>query len=71
VRTVTEELTASWFGWPIRTVEAAVKPGSLGMKWAYFAYGSWLGLSALDAKVMRHIVPAQYFYNVSVTGTKA
>jgi ubiquinone/menaquinone biosynthesis C-methylase UbiE len=71
VSTVTEEFTASWFGWPVRTVEAAVKPGSLGMKWAYFAYGTWLGLSALDAKVMSRIVPAQYFYNVSVTGTKA
>jgi len=71
VTTVTEELTASWFGWPIRTVEAAVKPGSLGKKWAYFAYGTWLGLSALDAKVMSHIVPDQYFYNVSVTGLKA
>jgi ubiquinone/menaquinone biosynthesis C-methylase UbiE len=71
VSTVTEEFTASWFGWPVRTVEAAVKPGSLGMKWAYFAYGTWLGLSALDAKVMSKIVPARYFYNVSVTGTKA
>jgi ubiquinone/menaquinone biosynthesis C-methylase UbiE len=71
VSTVTEEFTASWFGWPVRTVEAAVKPGSLGMKWAYFAYGTWLGLSALDAKVMSRIVPARYFYNVSVTGTKA
>ncbi len=71
VRTVTEEFTASWFGWPVRTVEAAVKPGSLGWKWAYFAYGTWLALSALDAKVMTHIVPPKYFYNVSVTGTKA
>ena len=71
VRTVTEELTASWFGWPVRTVEAAVKPGSLGFKWAYFAYWTWLGLSALDDAVMRRIVPAQYFYNVSVTGTRA
>lgn len=71
VETVTEQFTASWFGWPVRTVEAAVKPGSLGMKWAYFAYGTWLGLSALDAKVMSRIVPGQYFYNVSVTGTKA
>lgn len=71
VQTVTEELTASWFGWPVRTVEAAVKPGSLGFKWAYFAYGTWLGLSALDGKVMRRIVPAQFFYNVSVTGIKA
>ncbi len=71
VQTVTEELTASWFGWPIRTVEAAVKPGSLGFKWAHFAYWSWLGLSALDANVMRRFVPAKYFYNVSVTGLKA
>ena len=71
VSTVTEELTASWFGWPVRTVEAAVKPGSLGWKWAYFAYGTWLALSALDAKVMDKVVPAQYFYNVSVTGIKA
>lgn len=71
VQTVTEELTASWFGWPVRTVEAAVKPGSLGWRWAYFAYGTWLGLSALDTHVMRRIVPAQYFYNVSVTGTRA
>jgi ubiquinone/menaquinone biosynthesis C-methylase UbiE len=71
VETVTEELTASWFGWPVRTIEAAVKPGALGWKWAYFAYGTWLGLSALDSNVMRRIVPAQYFYNVSVTGLKA
>jgi hypothetical protein len=26
---VTEELTASWFGWPVRTFEAAVRPGAL------------------------------------------
>ena len=71
VETVTEELTAAWFGWPVRTVEAAVKPGSLGWQWAYFAYGTWLGLSALDAHLMRRVVPAQYFYNVSVTGTRA
>ena len=71
VSTVTEEFTASWFGWPVRTVEAAVKPGALGWKWAYFAYGTWLALSALDAKVFNKIVPAQYFYNVSVTGIKA
>jgi ubiquinone/menaquinone biosynthesis C-methylase UbiE len=70
VRTITEELTAAWFGWPVRTVEAAVKPEALGFKWAHFAYWSWLGLSALDARVMRHVVPAKYFYNVSVTGLK-
>jgi SAM-dependent methyltransferase len=70
VRTVTEELTASWFGWPVRTVEAAVRPGALGWSWAVFAYQGWLTLSALDEKVLSHVVPDELFYNVSLTGTK-
>ncbi len=70
VTTVTEELTASWFGWPVRTLEAAVRPGSLGWNWAMFAYRGWLALSALDERVMSKVVPAELFYNVSVTGTK-
>lgn len=70
VHVVTEELTAAWFGWPVRTFESAVKPGTLGWRWAHFAFRSWLGLSAIDHGVMRRIVPAEYFYNVSVTGTK-
>ncbi|MET0741399.1 MAG: class I SAM-dependent methyltransferase [Candidatus Nanopelagicales bacterium] len=70
VHTVTEELTASWFGWPVRTLECAVRPGALGWRWANFAYRGWLRLSALDDKVLARVVPAQFFYNVSVTGTK-
>ncbi len=70
VRTVTEELTASWFGWPVRTVEAAVRPGALGWHWAVFAYRGWLTLSALDEKVLSRVVPDELFYNVSLTGTK-
>jgi ubiquinone/menaquinone biosynthesis C-methylase UbiE len=70
VGTVTEELTAAWFGWPVRTLEAAVRPGSLGWTWAMFAYKGWLRLSALDEKVLGRVVPAQFFYNVCVTGLK-
>lgn len=70
VETVTEELMASWFGWPVRTFEAAVKPGALGWNWAMFAYKGWMRLSDLDDHVMRRVVPKQYFYNVSVTGVK-
>ena len=70
VTTVTEELTASWFGWPVRTFESAVKPGALGWNWAVFAFRTWQGLNALDAAVMRRIVPKRYFYNVSITGVK-
>ncbi len=66
----TEELTAAWFGWPVRTFEAAVRPGVLGWAWASFAYRSWRLLSALDAAVLSRIVPAGVFYNALLTGTK-
>jgi ubiquinone/menaquinone biosynthesis C-methylase UbiE len=70
VETVTEELTASWFGWPVRTLEAAVKPGSLGWNWAMFAYRTWMALDALDRSALARIVPDEFFYNVSVTGVR-
>ena len=70
VRTVTEELTASWFGWPVRTFEAAVRPGALGWGWAMFAYRGWTRLSWLDENVLSKVVPDELFYNVCVTGTK-
>jgi ubiquinone/menaquinone biosynthesis C-methylase UbiE len=70
VHTVTEELTASWAGWPIRTFEYAVRPERLGWRWAMFAYNTWRGLSWLDHNVLCRIVPAGLFYNVLVTGTR-
>lgn len=69
VHTVTEELTAAWFGWPVRTFEHAVNPERLGWRWAMFAYRSWLGLSALD-RVLSRVVPDELFYNVSVTAVR-
>ena len=70
VQTVTDELTASWFGWPVRTFEAAVNPQAIGWKWAQFAYQGWMKLSWLDEHVFDRIVPDKYFYNVGVTGVK-
>ncbi len=70
VQTATDEFTASWFGWPIRTVEVAVRPGSLGWNWYRFAYRGWTGLNWIDGHVWSHVVPGRFFYNVSVTGTK-
>lgn len=66
----TEELTAAWFGWPVRTLEAAVATDKLGFGWANFAYRSWLRLSALDSNVLSRFVPAGLFYNALVTGVK-
>ena len=69
VQVRTEELTAAWFGWPVRTFESAVPPGKLGLSWAFFAYKGWLRLSAVDRRLSR-IVPAGLFYNALVTGTR-
>lgn len=69
VTTATEELTASWWGWPVRTFEAAVPPEKLGLRWRMFAYKTWLRLSALDRAVHR-VVPDGLYYNVSVSALK-
>jgi ubiquinone/menaquinone biosynthesis C-methylase UbiE len=70
VRVRTEELTAAWFGWPVRTFECAVPRERLGWGWAMFAYRTWQRLSTLDSKVLSQIVPAGLFYNALVTGVK-
>jgi SAM-dependent methyltransferase len=70
VRVVTEEFTAAMLGWPVRTFEAAVPPGKLGLRWAMFAYRSWLRLSWLDEHVMSRVVPRAWFYNAVITGTR-
>jgi ubiquinone/menaquinone biosynthesis C-methylase UbiE len=70
VRTRTEELTAAWFGWPVRTFESAVNPERLGWRWAMFAYRTWMRLATVDARLLARVVPAGLFYNVLVTGTK-
>jgi ubiquinone/menaquinone biosynthesis C-methylase UbiE len=63
VRTVTEELVANWVGWAVRTLEASVRPGVLGERWAFGAYRTWLRLSRLDA-LLERVVPAPLFYNL-------
>jgi SAM-dependent methyltransferase len=70
-RVVTEEFTAAMLGWPVRTFEAAVPPGKLGMGWAMFAYRSWQRLSWLDQHVLTRVVPRAWFYNALVTGTRS
>jgi ubiquinone/menaquinone biosynthesis C-methylase UbiE len=69
VATTTEELTAAWFGWPVRTLEHALNPDRLGWGWAMFAYHGWLRLSALD-RILARVVPDELFYNVSVTAVR-
>jgi SAM-dependent methyltransferase len=70
VSAVTEEFSAAVFGWPVRTFEAAVPPGRLGVRWANFAYRTWLRLFALDQRVLSRVLPRSLGYNVLITGRK-
>jgi SAM-dependent methyltransferase len=71
VRVVTEEFTAAMLGWPVRTFEAAVPPGKLGLRWAMFAYRGWQRLAWLDEHILARVVPRSWFYNAVITGTAA
>lgn len=65
----TEELTANWVGWAVRTIEGSIAPGTLGVRWAIAAYRTYLALAAFDEAVMERIVPAPVFYNLILTAT--
>jgi ubiquinone/menaquinone biosynthesis C-methylase UbiE len=70
VRVVTEELTANWFGWAVRTIEASVRPGLLGTRWAFFAFDNYKRFTALDEKLLRRVVPRGLFYNLILHARK-
>lgn len=70
VEVVTEELTANWVGWAVRTIEGSITPGTLGMRWATAAYRGYLALSVLDEAVMDRFVPDALFYNLLLGATK-
>ncbi len=70
VKASSEEFAAALLGWPVRTFEAAVPPEKLGWNWAKFAFGGWKSLSWVDEKVLKHVVPRSFFYNVMITGVK-
>ncbi|CAM2772640.1 class I SAM-dependent methyltransferase [Skermania piniformis] len=66
----TEEFAAALWGWPVRTFEAAVPEEKLTLRYRLFMYRAWLGLSWLDEKLLRRVVPREFFYNVMITGIK-
>jgi len=69
VATHTEELTANWFGWVTRTVEAMVRPEIIPARYPWFAYRLWQRLYAFDERVASRFVPKQAFYNCILSAT--
>ena len=70
VRVVTEEFTANWLGWAVRTVEGSVVDGALGTRWAFFAFNNYRRLTWLDDHVFARFVPNGLFYNLILHGKK-
>jgi len=66
----TEELTASWFGWPMRTFEYAVRSDRLPERYFFGVYHVWQRLAWLDETVLARVVPQGLFYNALVTGRR-
>jgi ubiquinone/menaquinone biosynthesis C-methylase UbiE len=70
VAVVTEELLANWWGWGVRTVEGAARPGTFGMRWAMTAFNGYRLFTAVDEAVLQRVVPRSLFYNLIVSGRK-
>ncbi len=70
VAVVTEELTANWFGWAVRTIEGSTREGVLGARWAFAAYHGYLRLHRFDDEVLARIVPPPLFYNLILHARK-
>lgn len=70
VETVTEELTANWFGWVTRTAEAMLAPGILGERYPLLAYRLWKTLFWIDERLLHHVVPDDLFYNAILSAVK-
>jgi len=70
VRVAGEELTATWFGWMNRTLEATAEPEGVPWLWRQYAYRGYLTLQALDRAVLEERLPAAIFYNLLISARK-
>ncbi|MGO9821060.1 MAG: class I SAM-dependent methyltransferase [Solirubrobacteraceae bacterium] len=65
-----EELTANWFGWFNRGLEASADPEDVPMLWRQYAFHGYLLLQRLDEAVLEPLLPASIFYNLLVTARR-
>ena len=70
VRIAGEELTATWFGWMNRTLEATAEPEGVPWLWRQYAYRGYLTLQRLDRTVLERRLPAAIFYNLLISARK-
>jgi hypothetical protein len=65
-----EELTANWFGWTNRTLEATAEPQDVPWGWRQYAYRGYLAFQKLDEALLEGRLPAAIFYNLLISARK-
>jgi ubiquinone/menaquinone biosynthesis C-methylase UbiE len=65
-----EELTANWFGWFNRGLEATANPDDVPMLWRQYAFRGYLALQALDGHLLEPRLPPALFYNLLLTARR-
>jgi ubiquinone/menaquinone biosynthesis C-methylase UbiE len=66
-----EELTANWFGWFNRSLEASACPDDVPMLWRQYAFHGYLILQRLDELVLEPLLPAAIFYNLLLSARRS
>ncbi len=70
VRVRGEELTANWFGWFNRALEATADPDTVPMMWKQYACDGYLLLQKLDQGLLEPRLPPAIFYNLLLTARR-
>lgn len=70
VRVRGEELTANWFGWFNRALEASAEPQDVPMMWRRYAFHGYLALQRLDERLLEPMLPPAIFYNLLLTARR-
>jgi len=65
-----EELTANWFGWFNRALEASAEPEDVPMLWRRYAFHGYLALQRLDERLLEPMLPPAIFYNLLITARR-
>jgi SAM-dependent methyltransferase len=65
-----EELTANWFGWFNRALEASAEPDDVPMLWRRYAFHGYLALQRLDERLLEPRLPPAIFYNLLLTARR-
>ncbi|HEY3726071.1 MAG TPA: class I SAM-dependent methyltransferase [Solirubrobacteraceae bacterium] len=66
-----EELTANWFGWFNRALEASADPADVPMLWRQYAFHGYLIFQRLDQKLLEPLLPPAIFYNLLLTARRS